>query len=394
MGFYFRGQLPASKSILNRLQIVQLFASGMEIVGESRADDVVHLRQAIAAWRDGQIADCGSAGTAFRFLAVAASRFPGTHRLTGTSRLLSRPQDELLQILKQLGVQANWRGQELVIESRGWQPPPSPLQIPADRSSQFASGVLLSAWNLEFPLTFEFTGSTVSTAYWHMTRRLCAALGMQLEIQGTQVKLQSGQTVRGKRARAESDASSAFAVAAAAVLAGSAEILGFPESGMQPDVIFVLLLQEMGAWVTRTGDVLEVKKASHLRGLEVSLRDCPDLFPVLAVLCARADGVSKLADAAHLAFKESNRIAKTAELLRGLGCEVDVLPDGLVIQPSRQAWSQRPAFAFDCDQDHRLVMAAQVARLGGAQIDLRGEAALSKSFPEFAEILRVSGSNA
>ena len=77
-----------------------------------------------------------------------------------------------------------------------------------------------------------------------------------------------------------------------------------------------------------------------------------------------------------------------------VGCLVDELPDGLVIQPGGADWRARPAFAFDCDQDHRLAMAARIACLAGAQIQMCGEEALSKSFPEFAQILRVAGSNA
>jgi 3-phosphoshikimate 1-carboxyvinyltransferase len=53
-----------------------------------------------------------------------------------------------------------------------------------------------------------------------------------------------------------------------------------------------------------------------MKALDFNLFQSPDLFPVLAVMCSWAHGVSKLHGAPHLALKESNRIQRVAELFK------------------------------------------------------------------------------
>src|SRR5687767_10616781 len=136
--FYFKGELPASKSILNRLLILQSFEPKLKILGDSDCDDVIEMKHALDELGAGhrEPIDCGSAGTTFRFFALRASRVPGEHRLAITARLFSRPQEELVQILRQLGVQAHFEHRVLVIQSKGWDKPKAPLKIDRSKSSQ------------------------------------------------------------------------------------------------------------------------------------------------------------------------------------------------------------------------------------------------------------------
>ena len=75
--FAFLGKLPASKSMLNRLLLVQSYFPDFQIRGTSLAADVVHMRAALSGLHDGSTIDCGSAGTVLRFMALRASRQPG-----------------------------------------------------------------------------------------------------------------------------------------------------------------------------------------------------------------------------------------------------------------------------------------------------------------------------
>ena len=102
--FRFEGTLPASKSILNRLLVIQSLGdpAHVHVDGASDSDDVGHLRQGLAALHAGQPMDCGAAGTVLRFLALRAARKPGRHVLTGTPRLLARPMAPLQDVLGQL----------------------------------------------------------------------------------------------------------------------------------------------------------------------------------------------------------------------------------------------------------------------------------------------------
>jgi 5-enolpyruvylshikimate-3-phosphate synthase len=46
------------------------------------------------------------------------------------------------------------------------------------------------------------------------------------------------------------------------------------------------------------------------------------------------------------------------------------------------------SIVFDPDKDHRMAMAAGLARLKGFQIEITDEAAVDKSFPDFWKTLR------
>ena len=100
-----------------------------------------------------------------------------------------------------------------------------------------------------------------------------------------------------------------------------------------------------------------------------------------------ADGTSRLFGAPHLAHKESDRIAKTAELVKALGRRARAIEGGLEIEG--RSLLRAPfvrAIHFDTDHDHRLAMAAAVAKAAGAQIELTDRNVVTKSFPGFWEI--------
>jgi 3-phosphoshikimate 1-carboxyvinyltransferase len=385
--FAFVGKLPASKSMLNRLLLIQSYFPQLHVQGESEADDVRFMRVAVADLAAGkEDIYTGSAGTVLRFMALRASRRPGRWRLTGEERLFQRPQDELLRILKQVGVSARLLPNALEIEGEGWHLHGDTLLVPFERSSQFASSVLLNAWDLPFDLYVSLGGRKVSEGYWRMSTRLAEQLGMRLDFWDSDFRVPRGQKVLLSTASAEIDVSSAFALAAVAAVSGSATFLDFPNPSLQPDAGFVAVLERMGVPIGFQGQTLKVERARRLNGVAVNLKTMPDLFPVLAVLAALAEGESELYGAPHLVHKESNRLQRLADLLRELGREVEVKVDGLRLSGP----ALKPPgceIIFDCDGDHRLAFAGAVLRAAGFALRLRQSDVVRKSFPEFWSIL-------
>lgn len=399
--FHFRGRIPASKSILNRLLILRSFEYGLVIDGDSNADDVIKMRNALAQFERGEMADCGHAGTTLRFLALRASRLPGTHHLAGSLRLFQRPQTEIIRLLEQLGCQADVGPQRLTIRGQGWVVPKQGLAIDRSVSSQFASAVLLSAWDLPEPLSLRFEGDAVSESYFAMSLELARRAGMKFEkVSDSEVIVAAGSRVVPQILDAETDVSSAFAVAGLAAMRGVAEIEAWPDQSLQPDSVFPQILEKMGcrvAFVEETGH----NHLSHLKTLRIErpegslkpvdwdLRDCPDLFPVLAALCAFAGGRSRLFGAPHLAHKESSRIEKSAELVRLAGRKAREIEGGLEIdgQPAISESSMKDIrLSFDTDHDHRLAMAAAVVCAGGVPVKIQHPEVINKSFPGFFSI--------
>lgn len=377
----FVGTVPASKSILNRALVLQSYFPQLKIQGDSFCDDVMLMKQALIDLEKGRPAYCGHAGTVLRFLAFKASRLPGEHRLIAEHRLLERPQEELKKILRQLNVEIEYGKEQIWVRGEGWRPSGDTLSVPVNRSSQFLSGVALNAWNLDFDLYVSPQGPFVSKSYWDLTCKEIADLGLKMNFWDYDFRIEKGQTIQKDLLIAESDVSSIFALAAIAALCGQARISQFPSTLQQPDIFFLKVFETMKVNFELKDQVLIVKQTIRLNPISASLRNAPDLFPVLAVLCAFADGNSELINTPHLAYKESDRLNKTIELLTKAGVQIEKQEDGVKIYGNPNL----PLIEFDYDpsQDHRLAMAAALLMKKGFKINLKTPFVVNKSFPEF-----------
>ncbi|MBX3016572.1 MAG: 3-phosphoshikimate 1-carboxyvinyltransferase [Bdellovibrionaceae bacterium] len=381
--FQFRGDVPASKSFYNRAMIARSFFPELELKGTSDCDDVRVMQKAVACmWAGETRIPCGEAGTVFRFMAFRVSRQKGDFLLTGSPRLLARPQKEILRILPQLGAKVESRPEGLWIRSAGWLPPRERLRIRADESSQFVSGLLLSAWNLPFNLEFEIEGARVSNAYWEMTQRFLARIGLKVELRDGVHRVAGAQVPQLTVVSVEPDFSSAFPLAVAGSLWGETRLDGMGGASLQPDAIFPSLLESCGAAVVREGADLIFRAQGPLKGRTHHLLETPDLFPVLAVAAAFSEGESFLGGAPHLVAKESDRLAKTRELLSLARIPCSVEGSGLRVQG--QGPSCVPAtFSFNPDQDHRMAMAAGLLKLKNQRIEIQTPDVVGKSYPGF-----------
>ena len=372
--------------MMNRALLAQSYFPELIIHGESDADDVRLMKGALTALREGQPIDCGSAGTVLRFVAIRASRIPGKHILKGERRLFERPQTELIKILSQLGVNARLGSDTLEIEGSGWRMQGDTLLVPADRSSQFATAVLLNAWDLPFELFVSLGGRKVSEGYWKMSERMAMQLGMKIDFWDGDFRVPRGQKINATEIQIETDMSSAFAIAAVAAVSGRATLADFPETSLQPDAQFVSILAGMGVPVLRAAHGLKVDRAQRLNGVRVNLKNTPDLFPVLAALCALAVGESDLFGAPQLVHKESNRLEAMAQIIERLGRAVERRADGLKIL-GEDPLKPEAEVDFDTDQDHRLAFAGAVFKAAGLPIKILNPEVVSKSLPEFWKIL-------
>ena len=83
-------------------------------------------------------------------------------------------------------------------------------------------------------------------------------------------------------------------LAAALVTGGRVTVRDWPEVTTQPGAQLDRILSAMGAEVTRTPDGLQVTGAGAIAPLVADLGEVGELTPVLAALCALADGPSRL----------------------------------------------------------------------------------------------------
>lgn len=388
MSFSYLGTVPASKSIYNRLLICQSYFPELQIHGVSPSDDVVLMQKALSDIENGlREIDCGYAGTVLRFLALKVARLGGEWFLKGQPELLRRPHDGLYQILGQLSV--DWQMEEdgLWMHSEGWRLQGDGLHVSMKTSSQFLSAVLLNGWNLEDDLYIAINSQPLSAGYYAMTLNLVKALGMDVVGEGKELVLRAGSQCKKSEVSVEPDMSSAFALAAVAAVNGDVSFQNFPDTSLQPDWVFVEVLEKMGVPIRRENSLLKITSVRTLSGIEQDLSSCPDLFPSLAILCGLANGPSRLFGAPHLRFKESDRIAKVVELLGPLGRTLEPTEEGLIISGDRLSPEQVSEWSFHPAKDHRMAMAAAVLKKAGYPIVVQSPEVVSKSFPDFWNVI-------
>jgi len=386
--FCFKGSISASKSLFNRVLIAKSYHSKLQILGSTNCDDVTRLQKSLNQIKNKKVFNCGEGGTTLRFLAFRLSREKGNFVLKGSSRLLARPQLEIKNILSQLGVEVCVNKTNIRIISNGWVVPAKAVVVNAKDSSQFLSALFLNSWDLDFDLKVKVVDGATSQSYLHMTLALLNQLGLRYQKRGSSYIVPKGQKVKAKTCRVESDMSSIFSVAAFGALFGQAEFLDFPNSKMQPDEQFLKFFKKMNVPVKLNSRVCTVKAARQLRSLRANLQNCPDLFPVLAIVCAFAEGRSILYGAPQLKVKESNRIEKIAELLTRAGFGCHPRGDGMEIV-GQQNIALEKKFEFDPDSDHRLAMAAAILKYKGFKIKIKNPSVVKKSFPEFWSLVGV-----
>jgi 3-phosphoshikimate 1-carboxyvinyltransferase len=169
-------------------------------------------------------------------------------------------------------------------------------------------------------------------------------------------------------------------LALAAVTGGRVTVRDWPETTTQPGAQLDGILSAMGAEVTRTPGGLQVTGSGTIAPLVADLGEVGELTPVLAALCALADGPSTLTGVGHLRGHETDRLQALDEVLTAVGAHVEQLPDGLVIEPG----PHRPAL-LDSYGDHRMVHAAAVLGLAIDGVQAGDPGAVAKTLPDFIE---------
>ena len=386
-------ELSASKSELNRALVIRhLRGAATRVVGESRADDVRNLRRGLETLENdsGPVEiSCGEGGTTLRFLlAVAAMRETST-TIIPEPRLLERPHGPLIDALAGAGatVELVERRGRTAYRVDGWEDWPDVIRVDASKSSQFASAVaLLAATGRSFELEISDgseeseKGEMPSRPYFDMTLDFLRRVGVGVEECGNRIAFSAGtQFDEPVTLRAEADASSAAVWSVADFLGCEVTVENRPVSGRQPDAGIDRLLEDvpLDAQETFEGPV------------ELDVGESPDLVPVLTVAALRSTAEVRIRGAAHLRFKESDRIGDLAESLGSVGLEVIEKKDGFVIPRARQV--PDPGAAWSTHGDHRLAMAGLLLALLTDEFRIEDPLVVTKSYPKLWQHARAAG---
>ncbi|MGH3888230.1 MAG: 3-phosphoshikimate 1-carboxyvinyltransferase, partial [Pseudonocardiaceae bacterium] len=346
--------VPGSKSITNRaLLLTALAGTGGTLRRALRSRDTDLMVDALRALgvpvtcrddvlevaahgglRGPTTVDCGLAGTVMRFVPPLAALADGPVRFDGDERARQRPMGAMLGALRALGCRLDGDGLPFVLHGlRGRSG--GEVRIDASGSSQFVSGLLLSAAGYDGGITVHHDGPPVpSLPHIEMTVQMLADRGVDVDTDGATWWRVAPGPVAGGDHDVEPDLSNATVfLAAAAVTGGEVTVPGWPRHTAQAGDAIRPLLARMGARVVLDERGFTVTGPDRLDGVDADLHDVGELTPTVAALAALATGPSRLRGIAHLRGHETDRLAALATEIGALGGDVRETPDGLEIRP-------------------------------------------------------------
>jgi len=407
---YFEGEfdLPGDKSITHRAIMLNSGAQGESVVTNALLGEdclsTCRCMRSLGAKIDidgttlrikgapnfvsGKTLDCGNSGTTMRLLTgfVAGKGIEAT--LFGDESLSARPMKRVADPLALLGASVSTTDGHAPV----FVAPKSLVGTDVElsvASAQLKSAVLLAGISAEGE-----TSVTEPVKSRDHTERMLAAMGADIRAEGNTVWVKKSN-LQAVDVCVPADISSAAYFMAIGALKGKTLCKGV---GVNPTRTGILrafdklgvrysLLNCRSSGGEEIADILVEK--SNMRAIELSGEEIPsmiDELPLIALLCAFADGETRITGAKELRVKESDRIRSTAAMIHALGGECEELPDGFIIQ------GKEKLLGGDCDSclDHRIAMTAAVGLLvseNGGSISHPECCAIS--FPDFFEKMGI-----
>ncbi|HSA30446.1 MAG TPA: 3-phosphoshikimate 1-carboxyvinyltransferase [Candidatus Omnitrophota bacterium] len=407
-------ELPASKSYSVRAFVIAACGGRSSILSPSDCDDALaalatarglgaKARRIPGGWLiDGNrraalppLINVRESGTALRLVLPLAALHGRPVRVTGEGTLCGRPNHHLIAVLKKLGVDVDGRGKKhsVPIVFKGGRLRNGVIEIDGSLSSQFVSALLIALPQLDGGSVLRVKGKRiVSSDYVTMTLQVLKRAGVSVRaVDRRTFQIPGGQPFKGlKNFRVPSDYGLAAFLMAAAALTGSNVCLKgcLSDDFIQADGRVLSILKTMGVNFKKTSRSLRVKGPFTIRGGEFSLKDCPDLLPILAVCALFADRKTTFKDIAHVRAKESDRISDLRKELLKINARVSETHNTLTITPAEDRYLRDRS--LDPHHDHRLAMAFSVLglKLG---VRIKDAECISKSYPGFLSDLKILG---
>jgi 3-phosphoshikimate 1-carboxyvinyltransferase len=402
-------RVPGSKSLTNRALVAAALADGTSVLeGALRADDTDAMVTALRtlgvevgsspAGDVLRVTGCGGrvpagpatldvrlSGTTARFLAPLLTLGSGRYVLDAAAPFRARPMGPTFRALTSLGASVTPLGADghlpVAIEPGGRAA--RSVSVAGDVSSQFLSGLLLTAPALADGLEVRLTTPLVSEPYVALTLDTMAAFGVEVARPDERTFVVPPGGYRATRYPVEPDASAAsYLLAAAAITGGRVRVEGLGRDARQGDAAFADVLAAMGAQVQRDATGTEVRGTGRLQGIDVDLRDLSDTAQTLAAVAVFAEGATRVRGIGFIRRKETDRIAAVVTELRRLGIDAAEEPDGFLIHPG----TPRPGRVRTYD-DHRMAMSFALLGLVVPGIELADPGCVAKTFPTYFEVL-------
>ena len=336
--------------------------------------------------------DMGNSGTAMRLLAGVLAAQPFSSELIGDRSLSARPMRRIVHPLGLMGAR---------IQTADSGTPPLMITgnphlkginyAPPVASAQVKSCVLLAGLYAQGE-----TSVCEPRKSRDHTEKMLPCFGVPL-VDGCAVS--GGSRLTAAHIRIPGDISSAafFMVAATALPDSSLTLNNVGLNDTRDGIIRVL--QAMGADLRvsnrriygeeAVGDI-RIRYNGQLKGIDIPQQWIPSLIdelPIIMVLAAVAEGITRIRGAEELRVKESDRISVMARGLESLGVRLTQYRDGIDIEGSAIRGGN-----VDGAGDHRCAMSFCIlGQLADSDLEVKGCGNIASSYPGFADDLKTVG---
>ena len=242
---------------------------------------------------------------------------------------------------------------------------------------------------------------------------------------GITFKIKGGQRYSPAAFDIEGDWSAAANFLVAGSLFGDVRLVGLDTTSLQADISIMDILMEAGASLSQIEDGPQGEESANgkdsndneaadapeanatqghrglitaqkapLRAFDTDLNNCPDLFPIVAILAAFCHGRSNIQGFKRLASKESDRGTAILNMLTQMGVEASASGDTLsIVGESVESRLLNGHLLkggeYTSSHDHRMAMALTVASwCADSPILIDDTTCVAKSFPAFLDTYR------
>lgn len=395
--------LPASKSISNRVLMIHALAGGDTLPDNlSDCDDTEVIIRALAAMP--YEIDIKAAGTAMRFMTAYLSVTEGKHLLTGTDRMKRRPIAPLVNALRYLGADIRYAGETgfppLIINGKTLEG--GRLEVPGNISSQYISALLMIGPALKEGLELHLMGEIISRPYIDLTLWTMQEFGAEAEWTDMDIITVRPQVYKSHPYLIENDWSASsywYEMLALQGASGSSiKLKGLTDGSKQGDSVVKYLFSLLGVKTTfdnkEEGQPTTVTLTRHrclLPRLDYDFTGSPDLAQTFVVTCALLDIPFTFTGLASLKIKETDRIEALKAEMKKLGYLIkDENNNTLHWEGERCTPSLQP---IDTYEDHRMALAFAPAACRFPGLRINNPGVVSKSYPHYWDDLRKAGFN-
>ena len=383
-------QISGSKSISNRLLILESLFKNIKIGNLSNSQDTQLLKKALS--EDTEIVDIHHAGTAMRFLTSYYSIFEGkTTILTGSKRMKERPIKNLVTALQDLGVEIEY------LENEGFPPlkiigkkiTQTQVNVPANISSQFITSLLLIAGKLENGLEINLIGEVTSRSYIEMTLDILTKFGIKNSFEGNSIKVEPF-TINDHLSlinyEVESDWSSAsYFYSICALGRETIHLKSFYKKSTQGDSAIAKIYEDFfGIKTIFSEDEHKITlqpdpNFPFPEKIILDMNNCPDIAQTLCVTAAALKIPFEISGLGTLKVKETDRLLALHIELKKLGTETEITD--LTIK-SISFNEPEENISIKTYQDHRMAMSFAPFSLI-KELNIEDEDVVEKSYPMF-----------